>query len=321
MLAAMSGRRETAQLLLKSGAPVSSKDIYGRSALFFASRGGDADMVALLLKSRPTANDGSLHEASRGFSKRAMRLLIQAGHDPNHRSTMHGGRTALGELALNGVVPADTTAVEEALDVLIQAGASALLKMHGKTTVFLALDNQENEAMLRILLEKVLGTTLHSQENTFHQGVYHYSPTTYVTKGILLGPQTEPLAQMLWNYGAEDSFYADLGETQPADAVGLPTEITEYERARRVLDDMAASSHDTQQDRQITQPLRSRAMSHDEVLYEEDLMTAEKQMYDVSRARGATIPTRIKVLRSHTGNVIGKVDLEELRRWRQRETV
>ncbi|KAK4450191.1 Inversin, partial [Podospora aff. communis PSN243] len=233
MLAAMSGRREIAQLLLKSGAPVSSKDTFGRSALFFAARAGDADMVALLLKSKPTTNDGSLHEASRGFHTRSMKLLIQAGHDPNHRSTMHEGRTALGELALNGVVPADTTGAEEALDILVDAGASPLLKVRGKTTIFLALDNQENEAMTRVLLDRVLSKTLHSQENTFQQGVYHYSPTTYVTKGILLGPQTETLAQMLWNYGAEDTFYADLGETQPADAVGLPSDIAEYERARQ----------------------------------------------------------------------------------------
>src|SRR4051812_29039555 len=112
MLAAMAGRREIAQLLLKSGAAVSSKDVFGRSALYLAARTGDAEMVALLLKSRPKINDGSLHEAARGFHVRAMKLLIQAGHDPNHRCALHGGRTVLGELALNGVVPAQSTNVE-----------------------------------------------------------------------------------------------------------------------------------------------------------------------------------------------------------------
>ncbi|KAK0619658.1 hypothetical protein B0T14DRAFT_603412 [Immersiella caudata] len=321
MLAAMSGRRETAQLLLKCGAPVSSRDTFGRTALFFAARAGDADMVALLLKSKPSTNDGSLHEASRRFHTRSMKLLIQAGHDPNHRSSMHEGRTALGELALNGVVSADTTAAEEALDILVHAGASPLLKMQGKTTIFLALDNQENEAMTRVLLDKVLSTTLHSQENTFQQGVYHYSPTTYVTKGVLLGPQMETLAQMLWNYGAEDTFYADLGETQPADAIGLPSDIVEYEKARQIVDEMASCTQDAQSEGQGRAPLRARAMSHDEVLYEDDFMAAGEQMLDVYRSRARTAPPKMAVLRSHTGVVIGQVDLDELRRWRQRETV
>ncbi|KAK0652718.1 hypothetical protein B0T16DRAFT_369477 [Cercophora newfieldiana] len=321
MLAAMSGRRETAQLLLKSGAQVSSKDAFGRSALFFAARAGDADMVALLLAARPTINDGSLHEASRKFNTRTIKLLIQGGHDPNHRSTVHGGRTALGELALNGTVPADTTGAEEALDVLVRAGASPLLKMEGKTTIFLALDNQENEAMVRVLLRKVLCNTLHSQENTFRQGVYHYSPTTYVTKGVLLGPQTETLARMLWNSGAEDTFYADLGETQPADAIGLPSEVMEYERGRKMLEALAGRTEDVQQGKQPIQPLRARAMSHDEALYEEDMLAAEKQMCDVYRVKEGKSPASMTVLRSRTGNVIGKVDLEELRRWRARETV
>ncbi|KAK1752926.1 Inversin, partial [Echria macrotheca] len=227
MLAAMAGRRSITRILLESGAKSSSRDVYGRSALYFASRSGDANLVALLLKTRPSPNDGALHEASRRFHTQVMRLLLKAGHDPNYRSPRHGGRTALGELALNAVVPADTTAMEEALDILTTAGASPLLKVDGKTTVFLALDNQQNEHMTQVLLQKVLRSTIHSHENTYQQGIYHYSPTAYVAKGILLGPHSDALIQMLRVNGVEDRFYASPGEQQPPDAVGLPDEIRE----------------------------------------------------------------------------------------------
>jgi len=319
MLAVMAGRHETAQLFLKSGANASSRDIFGRSSLFFAARTGDADMVALLLKSKPNTNDGSLHEASHRFHLRAMRLLIHAGHDPNHRSSMHGGRTPLGEMALHGVPPADTTGVEESLRILMDAGASPLLKVRGKTTIFLALDNTENENMVRVMLDGLLGATLHSEENTFHNGVYNFSPTMYVTKGLLMGPRTAALAQMLRNYGAEDRFYADLGETQPPDAVGLPEEIVEYERARRARDELI-TSYAQQGSTPRGSHASSRKMSDDERIYEQDRIVAEREMRDgyMYRAKMES-EAKMKVLTSHTGHVIGKVDLEELKRWRQRE--
>ncbi|KAK3374277.1 hypothetical protein B0T24DRAFT_704563 [Lasiosphaeria ovina] len=235
LLAARSGRLEVVQSLLQSGAKISARDALGRSALFFAAGRGDADLVALLIKSKACANDGSLHEASRGFYLQAMRLLIESGHDPNYRSTKHEGRTALGEMARMATID-DITVAEEALDILCAADASPLLTVHGKTVIFLALDNQNNEPMTRMLLDRVLYRTLNSQENIFQQGVYWFSPTMYVCKGILLGPQSRDLVQVLRDHGGEDRFYASLEETQPPDAVGLPEEILEFERERRARD-------------------------------------------------------------------------------------
>ncbi|KAK0727667.1 hypothetical protein B0T26DRAFT_822245 [Lasiosphaeria miniovina] len=235
LLATRSGRLEVVQSLLQSGAKISARDALGRSALFFAAGRGDADLVALLIKSKACANDGSLHEASRGFYLQAMRLLIESGHDPNYRSTKHEGRTALGEMARMATID-DITVAEEALDILCAADASPLLTVHGKTVIFLALDNQNNEPMTRMLLDRVLYRTLNSQENIFQQGVYWFSPTMYVCKGILLGPQSRDLVQVLRDHGAEDRFYASLEETQPPDAVGLPEEILEFERERRARD-------------------------------------------------------------------------------------
>ncbi|KAK3941038.1 Inversin [Diplogelasinospora grovesii] len=238
LVAVKSGRPELVRILLDSGAKASARDALGRSALFYASRDGSTELVALLLKYAPSSNDGSLHEASRNFHVPAMKLLIDAGHDPNYRSGRHGGRTALGEMALHATI-ADgvdaTLAAEEALDVLCAAGANPLLRMHGKTAIFLALENQkDNECVTRVLLDKLLYRTLNSQENIFQQDTYHYSPTMYVSKGILLGPHSNgDVLQLLRGHGGEDRFYASMEQTQPHDAVGMPEEIMQYEPDRR----------------------------------------------------------------------------------------
>jgi hypothetical protein len=190
-------------------------------------------MVKLLLERRSLINDGSLHEASRGFHVQVIKLLLHAGHDPNYRSTKHGCRTALGEVALKASPPRDIAAAEEALDLLVSAEASPLLKVNGKTVIFLALDNRHNVNITRLLLDRILHKTLNSHENTYQSGPYCYSPTMYVAKGILLGPPSNNLLHILRAHGAEDRFYASWKHPQPPDAVGLPEEIREYEQERR----------------------------------------------------------------------------------------
>ncbi|KAK4141212.1 uncharacterized protein C8A04DRAFT_31186 [Dichotomopilus funicola] len=233
LLAAKSGTVAVVKMLIEAGAKVSTKDKLGHSALFYASRAGNTELVELLLESRPAVNDGSLHEASRGFHVQVMQLLLEAGHDPNFRSTKHGGRTALGEIALKATPPTDIAAAEESLDLLNAAEASPLLKVQGKTVIFLALDNEHNETITRLLLDRMLYRTLNSHENTYQHGALHYSPTMYVVKGVLLGPPSDALLQLLMAHGCDDRFYATIEETQPHDAVGLPEEIRDYERDRR----------------------------------------------------------------------------------------
>ncbi|KAK3685249.1 hypothetical protein B0T22DRAFT_517226 [Podospora appendiculata] len=234
LLAAQSGRCDVATLLLEAGAKISTRDVFGRSALFFASGLGDVNLVTLLLNRHPSNNDGSLHEAARGFHLHVIKLLFDAGHDPNYRSSRHQGRTPLGELALNGAVPHDTATAESAVDALCAAGASPLLKIHGKTTIFLSLDNKANNLpMTRLLLDKLLHRTLNSQENMYQHGVHHHSPTMYVAKGLLHGPASPALLQLLRDHGAEDRYYATMGEPQPPDVRGLPEEFREYENERQ----------------------------------------------------------------------------------------
>lgn len=395
MLAAKSGKREAVRILLESGAGASSRDVLGRSALFFASQSGDAELVALLLKSGPSTNDGSLHEAARGFHVETTKLLLSAGHDPNFRSTRHNGLTALGELARHATLPEDATPVVKTLDILRDAGASPLLKAHGKTIIFLALDNSDNVRIARILLEKVLLQTINSQENTYQHGVYNFSPTTYVSKGILLGPQSVELYRMLRGYDVENHFYANIGEIQPTDAVGLPEEIAEHERLQRrelpseeltpneksvrhhsdishqwdvrrqnevpqssappghtksrslesglargrqqdelmaVHTRLASASPGSQgssrsvssqeKEGQVWTEKRSNSQSKKqkkhEQLYEQDVLLAEKEMREMYHVRDRH-ESKMTTLKTHRGNVIGQVDLEELKRWHKRD--
>lgn len=233
MLAVKSGRFEAVQTLLDAGAKVHAKDSQGRSALYIAARLGNADIVASLLRINPSMNDGSLHEASRHLHVEIMRLLVECGHDPNYRSSKHDGRTAFGEMALKATVPRDITIAEEAVEILCTGGASPLLKTNGKTILFLALDNMDNEAMTRLLLDKHLYRILNSPENMYVEDIYHYSPTMYVKKGMLQGPRTAGLIEILEGHGGEDRYYATMEQKQPHDAVGMPEEIQQFERERR----------------------------------------------------------------------------------------
>ncbi|WPJ60749.1 hypothetical protein SMAC4_03174 [Sordaria macrospora] len=233
MLAVKSGRFEAVQTLLDAGAKVHAKDSQGRSALYIAARLGNADIVAALLRINPSMNDGSLHEASRNLHVDAMRLLVECGHDPNYRSSKHDGRTAFGEMALKATVPRDITIAEEAVEILCTGGASPLLKTNDKTILFLALDNMDNEAMTRLLLDKHLYRILNTPENMYVEDIYHYSPTMYVKKGMLQGPRTAGLIEILEGHGGEDRYYATMEQKQPHDAVGMPEEIQQFERERR----------------------------------------------------------------------------------------
>ncbi|KAK3501404.1 hypothetical protein B0T13DRAFT_198033 [Neurospora crassa] len=233
ILAVKSGRVEAVQTLLNAGAKVTAKDSQGRSALYIAARLGNADIVAALLRIDSSLNDGSLHEASRNLHTGAMRLLVECGHDPNYRSSKHDGRTAFGEMALMATVPRDISIAEEAVGILCTGGASPLLKTNGKTILFLALDNMDNEAMTRLLLDKHLYRILNSPENMYVEGIYHYSPTMYVKKGMLQGPRTAGLIEILEGHGGEDRYYATMEQKQPHDAVGMPEEIQQFERERR----------------------------------------------------------------------------------------
>jgi len=392
MLAAMAGRRGIARILLESGANPSSRDIFGRSALFFASKSGDADLVSLLLKSRPLPNDGSLHEASRLYHAAVIQLLLSAGHDPNHRSPYHSGRTPLGELARSGAIPAtsDTARITATLDLLTYSGASPLLKTpdtaSGKTTIFLALDNNPHaQAMTQLLLQHPsVRRTIHSEENTFYDGRYYYSATMYVAKGLAGMPksQVSGVLQLLrrggpGGVGIIDRFYAQgqapgeiawefqhsqsyshshsngdaavlsedmsVSRTRGAgsiSAVGMglgPRSVdgrsSEFGDDATVVGSNNGSVRRRDSDRTLvsnragnlsrTQSRSKREEQKHKLLYEEDWMLAEKEMLERYHYREKDTSREkqpgMTALKTQRGNIIGQVDLEELRRWQQRD--
>ena len=262
------------------------------------------------------ANDGSLHEASRRLHTGVMRLLIRKGHDPNYRSPIHQDRTALAELALNASVPADTNIVLEALEILCNAGANPLMKSNGKSVLFHALDNSKNEPMVSALLQSAAARMLDSPETISETTACRYSPIMYVAKGILLGPKSEAIIQLLRTHG--------LGETQPPSAVRLPG----VERQCQTLDrrnklgkgECFDSMKRHAKSPQPQHARRKRPLRHDD-LYEQDRVVAEREMQGIYRTPDSheKRQTRMTTVRARRGYAIGRVDLEELRKWQQRE--
>ncbi len=263
---------------------MSAKDIFHRSPLFYVSRLGSVDSVSLLLTRKSGKNDGSLHEASRCFHSEVMRLLIDAGHDPNHRSRPHCGRTALGEMALYGIVPDDDALGDEAADILKEAGADPLAPVHGKSIVFLALDNQDPVPITRLLLDRVLGGSLNDEGCIYQRDNLHYSPSMYVAKGICKSPKSEAheLLELLKGLGATDHYYASMDHQQPHDAIGLPAEIQEVEDARRANErclQMIQQNHSLALKRnseEVHHDVRMADLRHDAVIRQDDALAKQK---------------------------------------------
>lgn len=232
MLAANFGRVDVAQRLLDSGAKAASKDVFGRSALFYASRGGHSGVIKLLLEHKPAMNDGSLHEACREFHISIIDLLVKSGHDPNYRSTKHGGRTALGEMALKSRVPEDMSDAEAAIDILKSTGADPLVQTHGKSIIYQAMENTQHVAITQLLLDRILWQTINSDANMYRTADLHYSPTMYLTKAAshLSRASAAQIVTLLHDHGAKDIFYStNTRSPQPPGAVGLPPAIAAAE--------------------------------------------------------------------------------------------
>ena len=157
--------------------------------------------------------------ASRPLDPRPLtRPLIPRPLDP-HALTPRG-LTLLDPLAPNPLIPRGLT----------------LKKCHGKTTIFLALDNLDRVSATRALVERVLWGTINDDANTYQAGDYHYSPTDYVTRMVLRGPEkhAQALHRLPKDHGAVDRYYATIEMEQPDDAKGLPDDIREFKEKRNI---------------------------------------------------------------------------------------
>lgn len=226
-MAARTRRPDIIFNLIEHGAKHTVKDSLDRSALFYASRNGDALSMTHILRTKPGINDGSLHEAARELYPDAVRLLIDNGHRPDFASTKHSGRTALAELCLLCDTSCDCGDIEATLDALISGGIEPLRKCAGKTALFYALENMDPITVTQRLLDRCYWEYVDHANNIYECNDYYYSPTMYIEKGFIPieKERATALKKILYSFDAKDHYYAKEGHDQPRDAVGLPPAI------------------------------------------------------------------------------------------------
>lgn len=240
IIAAKNERSDIVIKLLKHDANPSAKDIFERTALFYASRLGDVKSIAAILKAKPGPNDGSLHEAARELHGPAIKLLIKGGHHPDFTSTRHDGRTALAELALCCDTSVPSERIETTIDALKTGKADPLKKCcDKKTALYLALENPAPFRIVEKLLERIYWEFVNDPQNLYIDEDIFYSPTMYITKGFLPLDQADAtrLVELLRTHNAADVYYAKEGQDQPPDAVGMPEKIAEAERKKRAREE------------------------------------------------------------------------------------
>lgn len=240
ILAAKYGRGDVVKKLIKAGADPSARDRDDRAAIFHASSTGDLESVKTLLKSKYRPNDGSLHEAARNLHSEVVAALIKGEYDVNFPSSRleHEGRTPLQELAYRCRAPNRVQDIEDTMLALKKAKVDALKKWQGKTSLFLALDNEHPLEVTRTLLDFLMWQYCDSFENVYaevdmHTGVTIFrSATVYLTDFKESSKQYFQLIQLLQTKGYVDRYYAQFGAVQPSNAVGLPEDITKEEKRR-----------------------------------------------------------------------------------------
>lgn len=226
-------------MLLKHGAKVSARDVYDRSALFYASRNGNTETIASILKAKPGPNDGSLQEAARELHAPAIKLLVKGGHHPDFTSTKHDGRTALAELALCCASSPSDERIDDTIDALSTGKVDPLKKCRGKNALYLALENPSPFAIVQKLLERIYWKYVNDPNNLYVEDNILYSPTMYVSKGFLplSEADAEGLLRLLRDHNAEDVYYASEGQDQPPDAIGMPEKMAEFERKKKAREE------------------------------------------------------------------------------------
>ena len=240
------------RLLLLKGAEVDVTDSLGRTPLSLTTEiGGDLaiQMMGNLLALEPSKDDGSLHNAARELNLPAVKVLIQAGHDPDFPSPLHGGRSALGEVCLRGSDMGELTAdreksMQKTMRYLIDAGSDLAIKSHGKSLLHLCFESFDAVSVTRSFLKVGMWKHVKSPMNYYIDEDYTYSPTMYIKKVLPQSDNHEQLLTLLRDNRAEDIYYSNSGD-QPEDAVGLPEDIVVKERERKArLERIAKEAED-----------------------------------------------------------------------------
>jgi ankyrin repeat protein len=284
MLAIQARRPEIVKMLLLEGAEVDIKDAVGNSPLSMATQiGGDLSttMMSNLLAADAPSNDGSLHNAARELNFASVQVLVQYQHDPDFPSTLHGGRTALGELCLHAADSGELTAVrekamEKVMTFLIGQGTDVATKSDGRSVLLLALESADPVTTTRLLLKVGQWKSINKSFNTYTDGNFTYSPTVYVSRVLPPSDYTEPLLTLLRANRAEDAYYANSGP-QPEDAVGLPEELEAKEREREARRERLAA---LAEEHNLTV-----ARTRDAASVQQQIWAAQAEMEDTRRRR------------------------------------
>jgi len=191
------------------------------------------------MDSGAAVDDGCLHEAAGQLRLDAVKVLLDTGHDPNFPSPIeeHGGRGALGELLLKGrATEMNQHQVQKTIIALINGGADVMVKESGKPLIYLAIDNEEPNLMVKSFIGAHLWKNkgIDQDYNLVTIGNYCYSPVTYVEENQRPrpSPDREGLLGVLRQRAERQVYYAITGP-QPATARGMPEYAQrEWERQR-----------------------------------------------------------------------------------------
>jgi ankyrin repeat protein len=229
-IASREGRHKIVSVLLERGSDADARDVWNKSALFYASAGVSGEAIVKPLAERTLKNDGSLHEAARELSIDVVKVLLAFDHDPNFPSRLHGGRNALGELCLNARVEtaSQRSNLRQVLRILLAKGANPKFRARNeKSVVNLALDNAYSALPItEALLETEIWEDLNNEEHTYRDPAsgLHYSPYSYVDR--LPSPARTPIKQQLLDLLRDKAclpVYYSESPLQPVGATGIPS--------------------------------------------------------------------------------------------------
>ncbi|KAJ4294908.1 hypothetical protein N0V88_005147 [Collariella sp. IMI 366227] len=190
MLAIQNRRPDLVKALILAGAEVNVTDATGNTPMTMATQiCGDlgTSMMSSILAADPSVNDGSLHNAARDLNVQTMQVLVEYGHDIDFPSTLHEGRTALGELCLNAAHAGPFTATQEkqmekAMTFLLNQNTDLTIQSDGKSVLLLALHSSDPVPTTRALLKVGLWKHINKPYNHYTDGTYTYSATQYVSR-------------------------------------------------------------------------------------------------------------------------------------------
>lgn len=222
---------------------VNTRNQKRRTPLFYASHNGDLTAVDILHTAGANPNDGSIQEAAREAHVEVVFHLLHKGHDPEHPSSLHQGRSALAEMCfLAEPWGLDWEAkAYQIMQMLLRKGASVKEKYGtpDKTILHLALDNDSPLEVTRTLLEfEQIWKRINDDDFLYEdqQGVC-YSPTKYVER-FYVGSEDgmrQILIDLLHSKRCKDRLFSRRGD-HPQGAEGLPDHLREI-RDREALED------------------------------------------------------------------------------------